>query len=72
MSKLLIAQIICVIVAAFAMLVIGVQIFGWGHIRPEEILPWAYVALAGWVGMLVCLFIRLSVKFRRIEKKLGE
>ena len=69
-TRLLIAQLAFGFVALFALLVIGVQIFGMGHINPDEILPWAYTAAVGLAGMLVCLFIRLGITLRQIEKKL--
>lgn len=67
MSKLWIAQLVCTVVTVFALLVIGMQIFGLGKIDPDVILPWAYTAEVGVVGMLICAFIRLCVKSR--EKK---
>ena len=67
MSKLWIAQLVCAVVTVFALLVIGMQIFGLGHIDPDVILPWAYTAGAGMVGMLISGFIRLCALSR--EKK---
>ena len=67
MSKLWIAQLVCAVVAVFALLVIGMQIFGLGRIDPDVILPWAYTAGVGMVGMLISGFIRLCVLSR--EKK---
>lgn len=67
MSKLWIAQLVCTVVAVFALLVIGVQLYGLGRIDPDVILPWAYTAGVGMVGMLICGVIRLCVLSR--EKK---
>ena len=65
MSKLIIAHIVFAFITVLALLVIGMQIFGLGRIDPDVILPWAYTAGVGDVGMLICLVIRLH----RLEKK---
>lgn len=67
MSKWWIAQLICTAVAVFALLAIGMQLYGLNRIDPDAILPWAYTAAVGMGGMFVCGFIRLCVIFR--EKK---
>ena len=67
MSKLWIAQLVCGAVTVFAWLVIGMHLYGLGRIDPDVILPWAYTAEVGVVGMLICAFARLCVKSR--EKK---
>ena len=67
MSKLWIAQIAMAVVTLFALLVIGMHLFGWGRVDPDVILPWAYTAAASQCGMLICLFLRLFLK-RREER----
>ena len=57
----------CTVVTVFALLVIGMQIFGLGKIDPDMLLLWAYTAEVGLVGMLICGVIRLCIKLR--EKK---
>ena len=64
MSKLWIAQLVCGVVAVFALLVIGMHIYGLGHMDPDVILPWAYTAAVGMGGMLICGIIRLCVLLR--------
>lgn len=49
MSKLLIAQVAFMIVLAVGAFALGAEIFA-GHMDPDVILPWAYVAAFGWFG----------------------
>ena len=63
MSKLLIAQIVFVLILAVAVLALGNEIFV-GHMDPDVLLPWAYVAAVGWFGGWICLVLRLSIWFR--------
>lgn len=72
MSKLLIAQIVFAVVALFAWLVIGMQIFGLGRIDPDAMLPWLYTAAVALGGMLVCAVARISIRFRKLEEKLDK
>ena len=70
MSKLLIAQIVFTVIQVFAWLVVGMQIFGLGHIDPDAMLPWVYTAAVGLGGALVCHLARVSIRFRKLEEKL--
>lgn len=64
MSRWLIAQLVFVMVLVVALLELGVEIIGPGHMNPDVILPWAYVAAASWVGATICLIVRVCVKMR--------
>ena len=68
MSKLLIAQMGFALVLFVAVVAMGMEIFA-GHMNPDVILPWAYVAAAGWCGGLVCAILRLNIW---LKKKKGE
>ena len=65
MSRLLMIQIVLTLALALCAAAMGMQIFGWGRIDPDALLPWAYGAAASWCGMLVCMVARLCVWFRR-------
>ena len=60
MKKLLIAQVTFAFVLTVALFALGAEIFV-GHMNPDVLLPWAYVAAVGWFGALVCAVIRLKI-----------
>ena len=64
MSKLLIAQIAFVAILFVAVVAMGMEIFA-GHMNPDVILPWAYVAAVGWCGGLTCAILRLNTLLKR-------
>ena len=72
MSKLLIAQIALTVISVFSLLAIGVQIFGFGHINPAVLLPWAYVAVICQFGALMCLIIRVCEMIRERKQNKQE
>lgn len=65
---LLIAQVVFALVLFVALLALGMQIFGTGHINADVILPWAYTAAAGWCGAWICLVIRLCTALGKRRK----
>ena len=68
MSKLLIAQMGFALVLFVAVVAMGMEIFA-GHMNPDVILPWAYVAAVGWCGGLVCAILRLSILMRKKKEE---
>ena len=68
MSKLLIAQIAFVVVLCIAVVALGMEIFV-GHMNPDVILPWTYVAAVGFAGGQICLVTRLYLLYREKAKE---
>ena len=67
MSKLLMAQVAFALVLTVALFALGAEIFV-GHMNPDVILPWAYVAAVGWFGAWVCAILRLNIWFKNRKK----
>lgn len=63
MSKLFVAQLAFVFVLFIAVLALGAEIFV-GHMNPDVILPWAYVAAVGFAGGWICQVARLYLRYR--------
>ena len=65
MSKVLIVQLVFVAVLVISVMVLGVEIIGPGHMNPDVIIPWGYVAFGSWVGGMLCVVIRCCDRFRK-------